>query len=208
MGVRVTLSGADGSGKSTLAGLLAWYLAGFGSVGVHWLRGSHLLASVLLRVLRGFRVFRGSCNPYYGVCVPGRLRPLWVYVEFLSVLPHIIVRGVLARLHGFLVCDRGVADFIVWVVVTLDRPGFVSSLLGRFLVRLALRENIVYLHAAREVLSGRADLPESFIRRELAVYEALMPYLARCSIDTGRHRPTQALIELLRCMKGDLAGKG
>jgi len=106
----------------------------------------------------------------------------------------------LGRLYRFSVFDRGVADFIAWVVTTLGYPGFVSSLYGRFLVRLALKEDIVYLHAGRDVLVERADVPPGFIYREYAVYSVLMRYLARCIIDTGLNRPVEAAVGVLKCM--------
>jgi len=106
----------------------------------------------------------------------------------------------LGRLYRFTVFDRGLADFIAWVVTTLDYPGFVSSLYGRFLVRLALKEDIVYLHAGRDVLVERADVSSGFIYREYAVYSVLMRYLARCIVDTGLNRPVEAAVGVLKCM--------
>ncbi len=197
---RIVLSGADGCGKSTLSRLLASYLSGRGSTAIHWLRGSHLVASVLARFLGRFSAFRGSCNPYYGVCVPRVLRSLWVWIEFWSVVPYVLLRFLLAKLNRFLVCDRGVADFLVWVIVTLGYPGFLRSVLGRFLFRLAMGENVVYLYADRDVLVERADVPRDFIYRELAVYSVLMKYLARCWVDTGRYRPVEAAARVLRCL--------
>jgi len=106
----------------------------------------------------------------------------------------------LGRLYRFTVFDRGIADFIAWVITTLGYPRFVSSLYGRFLVRLALKENIVYLHADRSVLVERADVSSGFIYREYAVYSVLMKYLARCSIDTGLKSPAEAAVGVLKCM--------
>jgi len=145
--------------------MLASYLSRRGSVKVHWLRGSHLLASLLLRALSRFRAFRGDCNPYYGVCIPPRLRGLWVHVEFWSALPYVLLRLLLSRAFDFLICDRGLADFVAWVLTTLDHPGFLSTLYGRFLLRPASWESVVYLHADVRVLAERADVPWDFVRR-------------------------------------------
>jgi len=196
----ITLSGCDGSGKTTLAKILVSYFSRYGSTGVFWFRGSHLLASLLLRILSRFRIFRDSCNPYYGVCIPGGMKWLWVHIEFWSAIPYILLRMVLMRLYRFSVFDRGVVDFIAWVVTTLGYPGFVSSLYGRFLVRLALKENIVYLNASRDVLIKRADVPPDFIYREYTVYNVLMRYLARCIINTGLNKPAESAVGVLKCM--------
>jgi hypothetical protein len=197
----IVISGADGSGKTTVVRLLASYFSRHGPTCVHWFRGSHLLASLLYRLLSRFSSFRGYCNPYYGVCVPVRLRPLWVHVEFWSLIPHVIVRLILRRFCRVLVCDRGFMDFIVWVVVTLGHPSFLSSTYGRFLLRLVALESPVYLHADVGTLAGRADVPGSFIARELIAYNMLARYTSRCSIDTGRRSPQAVVKEILSCVE-------
>jgi energy-coupling factor transporter ATP-binding protein EcfA2 len=197
----IVVTGADGSGKTTVVRLLASYFSRHGPTCVHWFRGSHLLASLLYRLLSRFSSFRGYCNPYYGVCVPVRLRPLWVHVELWSLIPHVIVRLILRRFCRVLVCDRGFTDFIVWVIVTLEHPSFLSSTYGRFLLRLVALESPVYLHADIDTLAGRADVPRSFIARELIAYNILARYTSRCSIDTGRRGPQAVVKEILSCVE-------
>jgi hypothetical protein len=199
--MHIIISGADGSGKTTVVRLLASYFSRCGPTCTHWFRGSHLLASLLYRLLSRFSSFRGYCNPYYGVCVPVKLRPLWVHVEFWSLIPHVIVRLILRRFCRVLVCDRGFMDFIVWVVVTLEHPSFFSSTYGRFLLRLTAIESPVYLHADVGTLAGRADVPRSFIARELIAYNILARYTSRCSIDTGRRSRQAVVEEILSCVE-------
>ena len=193
------LSGADGSGKTTTARLLAAYLGKRGSACVHWFRGTHLLASLLARLLSRFSAFRGPCNPYYRVCVPRRLKPLWIHLEFWSLLPHTLARSLLGLACRFLVCDRGFLDFLVWVVVTLGEPGFLRSIYGRFLARLALRERPVYLFADAGTLAARSGAPLPFLLRELAVYGVLAKYLSPCRVDTGALKPAAVAARALRC---------
>jgi hypothetical protein len=92
-------------------------------------------------------------------------------------------------------------DFIVWVIVTLEHPSFLSSIYGRFLLRLAALEGPVYLHADVDTLAGRADVPRSFIARELIAYNILARYTSRCSIDTGRRSPQAVVKEILSCLE-------
>jgi len=199
--VQIVLSGADGSGKTTISKLLASYLSRYGFTCVHWFRGTHLFTSVLARFLSHFSVFRGDCNPYYGVCVPDRLRALWVYLEFLSLLPHYFVRPLLRRFCRFVICDRGALDFVIWLVITLNTLRVLRSLCGGFLLKLASKERVVYLYADLGVLAKRADVPREFIVKELAVYNVLAKYVSLCSIDTGAKSPRETLRDVLRCLE-------
>ena len=197
----ITLSGTDGSGKTTTTKLLLLHFSRCGGVCVHWFRGSHLFASVLAKFLHNFKSFRGSCNPYYSICVPEKLKMVWVFLEFTSVLPHLFARLLLCRLCRVVVCDRGLLDFIVWLVATLDAPWILNTLIGRFLLAFASGENIVYLYAYVGTLARRADVPRGFVARELAIYNVLARYFAKCSIDTGRNKPARVVAKVIQCLE-------
>ena len=152
----IVLSGADGSGKTTATRFLASYFSRFSDVHVHWFRGSHLLVSVLAKFLNKFSSFRGSCNPYYRICIPEGLRRVWVFLEFVSVLPYLFARFLLGRVCRVVVCDRGLLDFLVWLVATLDAPRILNTLIGRFLLALVSRESVVYLYADVNTLTGES----------------------------------------------------
>jgi hypothetical protein len=199
--INAVLEGADGSGKTTAIRFLALYLSRYSDVCIHWFRGSHLFVSVLARFLHSFKSFRGSCNPYYRICVPKKLRRVWVFLEFVSILPHLFARFLLVRICRVVVCDRGLLDFLVWLVATLDSPWILNTLIGRFLLALVSRENVVYLYADLDTLVKRADVPRGFIARELAVYSVLARYFARCIINTGKNRPTRVVAKVLRCLE-------
>ena len=91
-------------------------------------------------------------------------------------------------------------DFVVWLIVTLDAPWILNTLIGRFLIRFVSRGNIVYLYADIDALARRADVPREFIVKELAIYNILAKYLAECSIDTGRSRSVRVVAEVIRCL--------
>jgi energy-coupling factor transporter ATP-binding protein EcfA2 len=200
-GAFIILSGADGSGKTTVARLLVSVLSNHGSVCFHWFRGSHLFSSFFARIFSRVKSFRGGCNPYYMICVPDRLKSLWVHIEFWSLLPHVFTRFFLRRFCDYLVCDRGFLDFIVWIISTLDKPSFLRSFYGAFLLRLAYIEKPVYLYADFNILFKRSDVPKSFVFNELLIDNSLAKNLSLCSIDTRVRNPHEVAREILRCLR-------
>jgi len=199
---RIVFSGADGSGKTTLSKLCLLYFTSKGiSTGIHWFRGSHLLASFLLRFFRRFKVFNGYCNPYYKVCIPNKLKPLWIHIEFWSMIPHVLIRFFLSKFHRILICDRGLADFIVWIITTLNAINFLFSIYCGFLLRIAKRDFTIYLHADLNTLISRTDVSREFLSKELTIYNVLMRYLAVSSIDTSKCKPIEALVETIKYLE-------
>jgi hypothetical protein len=133
--------------------------------------------------------------------VPERLKGVWILLESVSLLPHLFARFLLKRVCRVVVCDRGLLDFVVWLVATLDAPWILKTLFGRFLLGLVSRENIVYLYADVDTLAKRADVPREFVSRELAVYSVLARYFARYPINTGRNKPARVVAEVIRCLE-------
>ncbi|MEM2696160.1 MAG: ATP-binding protein [Thermoproteota archaeon] len=198
----IYLFGPDGSGKSTLAKLFRGYMFSCGVyVHVSWFRGSHLFASVLARFLSRFSSFRGHVNPYYRIAIPLKLRPIWVLIEFSSLLPHYLLRKFLSIFHP-VVGDRGLLDFMVWIIVTLNHPKFLTTPLGGFLARLAVKEKNIYVKADPAVLRRRtAGVTLSFLVKEIACYNVLAKYYASHTIDTTSKAPKESLGELLECIR-------
>ncbi|MEM3905675.1 MAG: hypothetical protein QXZ17_02220 [Nitrososphaerota archaeon] len=97
--------------------------------------------------------------------------------------------------------DRGLLDFIVWIIVTLDYPGFLGSLLGDFLARLATKDLAIYVTADLTMLHKRTpSTPYQFLLKEEACYNILAKYYASHIIDTSDKKPKEALYELLRAI--------
>lgn len=196
--ISICLFGPDGSGKTTLARFLRNYLFSCGVYAyISWFRGSHLFASILARFLSRFAVFKGCSNPYYRIIVSSKFRPIWLLIEFFSILPHYLLRKFLSLFY-MVIGDRGVLDFIVWIIVTLNHPKFLTSLLGKFLARLASTNVAVYVTADHAVLLKRApNTPSIFLFKELVCYNILAKYYASNVIDTTDKKPREAFSELL-----------
>jgi len=194
----IVLSGCDGSGKTTAITILLIYLSKRFRVSVHWLRGSHLHVSILYRILSKFSVFKGFDNPYYRFSAPSNLRPLLALLEFTGFLPQFFSRLLKKLISDVVLCDRGVLDFLVWVMATLRYGKFLNSVLGRFLFALSLKELPIVLTASFSVLSSRADVPREFLAREYMYYSVLQKYLARLVIDSSKDSPARVVARVLK----------
>jgi hypothetical protein len=105
------------------------------------------------------------------------LKSVRVFLEFVFILPHLYT-SLLGRICRIVVCDCGSLDFLVWLVVTLDGPWLLPSVINRLLLDLVSRGNVVYLYADLHTLVKKADIPKGFIAKELAIYGVLakIPY--------------------------------
>ncbi|WP_069807929.1 hypothetical protein [Vulcanisaeta thermophila] len=206
MGIIICLTGPDGSGKSTVARELALELSRRGfRVRVSWMRGSHTIASLIARFLSRFPVFRGRGNPYYGISIPGSLRPLWWFLEFISAIPIILTRYSLPALLGYVVIgDRCALDLVVWVSMTTGDSAFIRSILGKALISIAMRSNvIVYVTADYKVLRVRRGADWG-LREQLGIYNALSRVLDLAVLDTTNVTVTEARDKLLSIVSGTM----
>lgn len=197
----ISLSGPDGSGKTSIARLYYTYLGMRGcKATVHWFRGTHLFASVIARCLSKFDIFHGFYNPYYNISIPRRLRSLWILIEFLSIIPYVFTRRFLS-MFMIVIGDRGILDFIVWLIATLDYPDFLETIIGEFLIRWVRKETIICITASPRVINIRArGLPKGFLSRELACYRVLSRYYAKCVVDTTNKTQIETLGDLIKCI--------
>ena len=194
----ITLCGCDGSGKTTAISVLSSYLSRRFKVSTHWLRGSHLYVSLLYRILSKFSIFRGLDNPYYKLSIPNDLRPLLALLEFTCFLPQFFARLLRRLVSDVVLCDRGVLDFLVWVMTTLKYSGFLRTVCGRFLLLLSLKESPVVLTADFTALSARSDVPKEFLIREYACYSVLQRYSAKLIVDSSKDPPISVVAKVLR----------
>jgi len=204
MGMLLCLFGVDGSGKTTFARYVAKYLhiRGFYVV-IAWMRGTHTIASVLARILACSSVFRGPCNPYYKICIPPKMKRLWLWIEFISILPVILLRFAVPKLLGrVVVAERSLIDFLAWLIVTLRWSRIIGGFIGRSIVslQLSLCDGVIYVRADLDtLLARRRGYPEEhLIPIQLRIYDAIAKALQAPCIDTSRKTVSESIREILK----------
>lgn len=212
MGCVMCFCGPDGSGKTTLARALAVYLRSRRRrLRISWLRGTHTLSSLVARFVGRFELFRGMCNPYYGICIPRELRCLWLWLELVSILPIVLIRMAVPRILGYIVvAERSLVDFLVWLILTLRWGGAVRSLVARIVLALStsLCSYVIYVRAEERVLllRRRGSAEEFLIPVELRIYDALARALDLPCVDTTSRSVYESVAEVLRII-GDGRGE-
>ncbi len=175
----IVLFGPDGCGKSSLARILSRKL----NARISWMRGSHLIASLIASLLSRFKTFRGGDNPYYNIRIPGKLLRLWILLEFFSAVIIFLVRYVIRRR---IVGDRGLPDFIAWITLTTNYKGFHSSIFGRITYSLTLHYcKHIYVRCGAEIIYSRRRgevLIDPY--KQLIVYDRIAKILKSPVIDT------------------------
>ena len=197
----ICLFGPDGSGKSTLAKALVYFLKRKElRVTISWMRGTHTLASIVARFLSKFRIFQGPCNPYYHICIPPRLKILWVWIEFYSMLPILFLRFMLPRAFGYLVvAERGLIDFLIWITMTTRQPRVLTSIIGRFTMALARKTTNIYVRADLKTLQKRRQTsPETpSLSIQLKIYDAIAKAYKIPTVDTSIISVAESIKQIL-----------
>ncbi len=193
--------GPDGAGKTTIAIGLEYLLNKRMRVRRVWVRGTHLLLSILARILARFKSFKGRDNPYYGLRIPRKIVKLWVFLELVNFIPVYMGRYIAPRIMGYTVVgERGVADFIAWIILTTRNPRFLNTLAGRFLVSLALRDNCIYVYSEPAILYARRSDEISLhdAIKQVITYNKLAELLGSRSINTGDMSLKETIKKILR----------
>ena len=204
----VLFTGPDGAGKTTMVLVLKKYLERKGyRVKVVRIRGTHTVAYILMLFLRDILGLRGTDIHYYRVRVPKRLIGLWIYLEFLSLIPLILWYYVLLRIRYVVVCERSILDALVWVMTSFKDTLNTTSL-SRFrpyiLFILRYSKCTVYVTASPEVLVKRKPGEEFLVKKMWIYYDKIAKTLKlKCADTTSSHPSTTLQNVLLLLQKSD-----
>lgn len=210
----IVFFGPDGAGKSTQARLLIGYLKSQGQrTRTAWMRGRHSLAFVIAKFftkLGYYRIVKVPSGVTYRVfdpCLLHRLQRFWGVIEFLSVLPWIILRVYLPRVLGYtVVAERYVVDTVVYLSYWLGY-GFLQSLLAKVLLNLIPQGSVlIHLDAETEVLLERLKrirydtATQDYIVFQQRVYRILSKMLKATTIDTSRYNEKDTFRRILKVL--------
>jgi thymidylate kinase len=197
----ILLFGPDGAGKTTLANALAKNFAKKGiRVKVSWMRGTHTLALVIACFLSRFNSLKGQDNPYFRIRSPSPIK-LWQLIEFLSVIPVILVKYEIPRRIGYIVIgERSYIDFIVWIVTTTNDPLFIRSKYATILLKMATHGKNFYVTAKPNTLLKRKfnEIDKKFLEKQIKYYKILSKMINAVEIDSTKKSLYQCLLEVYR----------
>jgi hypothetical protein len=196
----ILFTGPEGSGKTTLALNLRRILESSGyKVRVVRIRGTHTLAYLLVMLLKKVFKFHGEGLHYYNVWMPKQLEKFWLLVEFISVVPLILVYYYLYRIRYVVISERSLVDLIVWVLGGLkSKKEVIKSLIFKIMLIFALKYKPVYITANINDLIRRKPHEKNLILILFPYYEMLKKTLALKHINTSNSRIDECLTLLLR----------
>lgn len=213
----VALFGPDGAGKSTQARLLTTYLGFRGNrVKMAWVRSLHTFSFIVWNIFRKAGLcYNRSTIPMpsisrpavsylleesYGAISPISMMPpvlkgkisrsIWSLIEFVSVVPILLLQVYLPLLLGYyIVAERYVVDSVVTIAYFLNDPNFAESFLARVLLVLVPKDTVfVYIDANYEtILERRRNLagPLEYTEFHRQLYRKLTPIIGAIYIDTS-----------------------
>jgi hypothetical protein len=170
-------------------------------VRVVWMRGTHLLARSLAGFFSRFDSFKGLDNPFFNITIPTSLRRVWQLIEFISFLPIFFLRYTIPRAFGyFVIADRFLIDFVVWITLTTNSPEYSEKFEARFLLALnrKISSNFYVFAEEYELLKRKNDMPLKFLIEQKNLYSKLSNRIDAQKLDTTFIMPKQASMLLLK----------
>lgn len=192
----IVFVGVDGTGKTSLAKLLIKYLRKK-DLGVRyvWIKSLHLLAYYISCIFETFNRFEIIKNPNgivikrFNVKVLRSLCDIWPFIEFISILPWIILKVYLPILFGYtVVADRYLIDTIVTVSTRVGNRDLSEGFFGRLLLRFMPKDSVIILLIAdlNTILRRREDVEYTYkeLQHQISLYRSLARRFNAYEIDT------------------------
>ena len=206
----IVFTGVDGSGKTTLAKLLVNHLKSEDHRVLYvWIKSLHLLAFYISRIFETFNRFEIIVNPKdvvvrrFNVKGLGSFRVAWPFIEFISVLPWVILKVYLPIFFGYMVvADRYLIDTIVTVSTRTGNLDLLTSLFGRLLLRLIPKGTvIIHLNAdLKTLLKRREDVEYTYeeLQEQISFYKILAKKCNAYELDTTETSSSENLEKIVK----------
>ena len=191
----LVLTGVDGSGKTTIAREITKHLVTKGfKVRMVWVKSLHTLAYLIYVFYSKLWGIEYIVNPtgriveHYCTQWMRKLGTLWIIIEFISVIPWIII-VYLYNIMGYLViCDRFLIDFLV--TVSLRSRNILwpwRSIIGKFLLKIQSRNPTIHLYISIPTILQRRPNIE-YTHKELLysviLYHSIAKYVNTYEVRT------------------------
>lgn len=168
-----------------------------------WLRGRHSLAFFLAEFFtkHGYFTLLTAPNGVSFKVFDPKLFPnfqrFWEVVEFVSVLPWIILRVHLPRILGYtVVAERYVVDTVVYLSYWLGRD-FLQHFTTKILLSFIPKDSLLFhMDAQTQLLLERArndTVTTDYIEFQREVYCILAKTLSATTIDTSKYTVSEAI---------------
>jgi len=200
--------GPDGAGKTTQAHLVLKLLKKNGlRVKLVWLRGRHSIAfyiSAFFMRLGYYGTFESPNGTSYKAFDPDllpKIRSLWKLIEFISVLPWIILRFHVPLFLGYnIVAERYVVDTAVYLGYWLDLDFSQSPLIKVLLAFIPKDSFLIHMDAETNVLLKRRfndTINKDYIEFQRKAYAYFAERLGAVTINTSEFQVVPAYFRIL-----------
>ena len=185
MGKIIAFTGVDGSGKTIIARTIATLLLKRKlKVKILWIKSLHTLAYLTYCFFRKTWGIEYVINPknktieHYATQYMGKMGKLWGLIEFISIIPWILVANILKHINYTVICDRYLADFLATVSLRVRDPlWWAKSIPGKFLLTLQSKTQTIHLKISLSTaLKRRPDIEYSLneLKTLIAIYLSLI----------------------------------
>lgn len=159
------------------------------------MRGRHSLAFILsslftrLGYYQSVKLSTGATHKVFNPQLLPKLKRVWCFIEFISVLPWIFLKVYLPRFLGYtVVAERYVVDTVVYLAYWLGH-GLLQGFLAKVLLSFIPRDSVlIHLDSEAQILSERIQndiVTEDFLAYQQKVYPLLAKKLGAVTINTS-----------------------
>jgi len=209
----IVITGVDGAGKSTIARLLKreLLLRGY-NVRIVWVKSLHTLAYLtylLFSKVKGKEYVKNPCNKvveHYVTTWMKKLGKVWLLIEFVSILPWILLKVEAPSKFRTIICDRYIPDFLATASLRIGEPLTPwKSLIGKFLRALQQKCEVTLLDINyRTVLKRRPDIEytEEELKKLIVIYRVLAREQRAKVVNTATNGVKETLRQVVEYLVG------